>query len=236
MTEELIKLFECENRFEVRKELNRITDSLRLELLVELNRIYYFEYLLKKLSEKVGSKPTSSEIKKIKEIKESEFYEPLAEFFLMNIYSLKNNLLEYSEGILKVENIYPEAYWFLNDESFVFEEILLEKLDEFLKKQNKQIENEAIDLSDTSSTEKIIYLQKLGIIDFLRTQQPFVSVPDKVSQVISAITGINIDSVRPMVRPIVNNDFANRRNPLNSRKPTDKVTKQLIHIGFNETN
>jgi hypothetical protein len=97
----------------------------------------------------------------------------------------------------------------------------------------KQPEPEAIDLSDTTATEKIIYLHKLGVIDFLRTQQPFISVPDKVSQVISAFTGINIDTVRPMVRPIINNDFEDRKNPLNSQKPVNKVTKQLIQIGFN---
>jgi len=95
-----------------------------------------------------------------------------------------------------------------------------------------------IDLSDTIAIDKIIYLQKLGVIDFLRSQQPFVSVPDKVSQVLSAITGINIYSIRPMLRPIMNKDLEHGKNPLNSKNAVDRVEKQLIRIGFNldETN
>lgn len=101
------------------------------------------------------------------------------------------------------------------------------------KKANKTPDvNELLDLSDTSGVDKIIYLQQLGIIDFLRTKQPFISVPDKVAQVVSAITGIKLDTVRPMVRPILNNDFAEQRNPLNSKKAVERVKDKLINIGF----
>lgn len=97
---------------------------------------------------------------------------------------------------------------------------------------------EAIDLSDIKAIDKILFFYKLGIIDFLRGQQPFTSVPDKVSQIISAITGINIDSVRPMVRPLINNDLDDNKNPLNSKNAVNRVEKHLINIGFNpnETN
>lgn len=111
---------------------------------------------------------------------------------------------------------------------------------EYLKRwiiENKsnilKVELPEIDLSDTIATEKIIYLQKLGVIDFLRSQQPFISVPDKVSQVLSAITGIKIDSIRPMLRPIINKDSEHSKNPLNSKNAVARVEKQLIRIGFN---
>ena len=96
-----------------------------------------------------------------------------------------------------------------------------------------KVEEPASDLSDTSATEKIIYLQKLGVIDFLRSKQPFISVPDKVSQVLSAITGVKIDSIRPMVRPIINKDPEHSKNPLNSKNAVERVEKQLIKMGFN---
>ena len=102
------------------------------------------------------------------------------------------------------------------------------------KFENKgDVEIPLLDLSDTTATEKIIYLEKLGIIDFLRSKKLFLSVPDKVSQVISAITGIKVESVRPMVRPIINNDFENKNNPLNSPKAVERVEKKLINIGLN---
>jgi hypothetical protein len=117
----------------------------------------------------------------------------------------------------------------------------LDYLQEWIKEKKASIikpEFNEIDLSDTSATEKIIYLEKLGVIGFLRSQQPFVSVPDKVSQVLSAITGINIYSIRPMLRPIMNKDPEHSKNPLNSKNAVARVEKQLIKIGFNldETN
>lgn len=115
----------------------------------------------------------------------------------------------------------------------------IQKLKELIENESIQRnEPEVIDLSDTKDIDKILYLQKLGIIDFLRGQQPFTSVPDKVSQILSAITGIKIDSIRPMVRPIINNDLDDSKNPLNSKNAVGRVQKQLINIGFNlnETN
>ncbi len=46
----------------------------------------------------------------------------------------------------------------------------------------------AIDLSDTNNTEKIIMLTQLGILDFLKEQQPFLNV-NALASVISGITG-----------------------------------------------
>lgn len=98
------------------------------------------------------------------------------------------------------------------------------------------IEPEAIDLSDTTATEKIIYLYKLGIIDFLIAKQPFQSSTNSLATVLSAITGINAETkhIQSMLNPIINKEAGQKNNPLNSKKTVLKVETQLINIGFNQ--
>ena len=153
-------------------------------------------------------------------------------------FDLSNKLISDSYTIIflrdKVNDEINEKLDYYNSLLSELQSIIESEYDKIKIEDKIEInEPEAIDLSDTTATEKIIYLHKLGVIDFLRTKQPFISVPDKVSQVISAFTGIKIDSVRPMIRPILNNDFEDRKNPLNSKNPVNKVTKQLNEIGFN---
>jgi hypothetical protein len=103
-----------------------------------------------------------------------------------------------------------------------------------LEKETTKTEIEAIDLSDsTTATEKIIYLQKLGVIDFLRTKQPFISSINSLATVLSAVTGAKSGTIQPMLNAMLSKNVNNKNNPLNSQKPTKKVTNQLIQIRFN---
>lgn len=97
----------------------------------------------------------------------------------------------------------------------------------------KELEPEALDLSDTTATEKIIYLQKLGIIDFLKNKQPFNTSIRSLATVLSAITGANIGTIQPMINPMLSKGVSQKNNPMNSNKPVQKVQKQLNDIGFN---
>ena len=101
--------------------------------------------------------------------------------------------------------------------------------------QPQQPEPEAIDLSDTTATEKIIYLQKLGVIDFLRTKQPFLSSINSLATILSAITGVKPETkhIQSMLNPIISKEAGQKNNPLNSKNTVSKVEKQLINIGFN---
>lgn len=94
-------------------------------------------------------------------------------------------------------------------------------------------EEPSIDLSDTKGTEKIIYLQKLGVLDFLKDKQPFSTSTNSLASVLSAITGENQSTINPMINPIFNPNNNQKNNPLNTQKTVEKVDKQLINIGFN---
>ncbi|HLF50926.1 hypothetical protein [Flavobacterium sp.] len=97
----------------------------------------------------------------------------------------------------------------------------------------KVLEFEVIDLNNTTATEKIIYLQKLGIIDFLKAKQPFQSSTNSLATVLSAIIGEKATTIQPMINPIVSKDVDSKNNPLNSRKAVNRVEQQLVKMGFN---
>ena len=92
---------------------------------------------------------------------------------------------------------------------------------------------EEIDLSNSPATEKVIFLQKLGVIDFLRTKQPFSTSINSLATVLSAVTGEKSGTVQPMLNAMLSKNVDTRNNPLESKKPVNKVTQQLIKIGFN---
>ena len=96
-----------------------------------------------------------------------------------------------------------------------------------------EVEEVEIDLSDTSITEKIIYLQELGVIDFLKSKQPFLASTNSLATVLSAITGAKAGTIQSMINPILSKKIDDKNNPMNSKKPVNRVQKQLNSIGFN---
>ncbi|SEA96569.1 hypothetical protein SAMN05443667_113106 [Flavobacterium gillisiae] len=95
---------------------------------------------------------------------------------------------------------------------------------------NKLVES-LLDLSDSTATEKIIYLQKLGVIDFLRKKNN-ISI-NGLASALSAITGEKATTIQSAINPIISKDAGQKNNPLNTDKTVKKVEKQLINIGFN---
>ena len=120
-----------------------------------------------------------------------------------------------------------------NNDSLIIEMFFDDINFESDKKNN---EPEAIDLSDTSTTEKIIYLKKLGVLDFLKDQQPFLSSTNKLATVLSAITGAKPTTIQSMINPIFSKNIENKNNPLNSVKTVKKVEHRLIDIDYNVNN
>lgn len=93
-------------------------------------------------------------------------------------------------------------------------------------------EPEAIDLSNTKAIDKILYLHKLGVIDFLNTKIPFNTSVNKLATILSAITGEKSGTLQPMLNPMNNKNVDNSNNPLNSIPAVNRVENQLIKIGF----
>lgn len=88
-----------------------------------------------------------------------------------------------------------------------------------------------IDLSDTSAVQKVLYLHKLGIIDFLRNNNN-ASI-NALASILSAITGEKLETLQSYLNPIISPTAGQKNNPFNSVKNIQKVEKQLINAGFN---
>ena len=96
----------------------------------------------------------------------------------------------------------------------------------------KQTKEYSIDLSDAKITEKIIMLHELGILDFLRKQEPFNMSINSLASVLSAITGNNQKTIQSYINPIFSKKTSQKNNPLTKEKTKQKVLKILNQIGF----
>lgn len=104
-----------------------------------------------------------------------------------------------------------------------------DKMLEFLKSRKpQQTELEPLDLSDTKAVEKIIYLNELGIIDFLRSKPEFASSTNLMATVLSAITEEKAGTLQTSLNRIIKNDIDDKNHPYRTEKTVNKVRQILI--------
>lgn len=101
------------------------------------------------------------------------------------------------------------------------------------KSNNLKVEELEIDLSETTTSEKIIYLYKTGVLGFLVKMEPFNTSTNKLASLLSAITGENHSTIQSAINPIINKDSGQKNNPLNTEKTVSIVEHQLIKLGCN---
>ena len=94
--------------------------------------------------------------------------------------------------------------------------------------QPQQPEPEPLDLSETSAVEKIIYLNELGIIDFLKSKPEFTLSTNLMATVLSAITDVKATTLQTSLNRLINNDTADKNHPYRTKKTVDKVRQTLI--------
>lgn len=75
-----------------------------------------------------------------------------------------------------------------------------------------------------------MYLNELGIIEFLKQKYPDVS-QNKLASVLSRITGVK--NLRPTLQAMESDhNRINPKNPYNNKKTATRVKTQLIQWGF----
>ena len=100
---------------------------------------------------------------------------------------------------------------------------------------NKNINDNIIDNFENfniSNIKKIIYLNELGIIDYLKSKEPFNTSINSLAKIISTIIGANPTSIQPILNAMFGNQVNEKNNPLNSEKNVAIVREYLINIGF----
>lgn len=125
-------------------------------------------------------------------------------------YSLK--IIDDENAIL-VKNVTPEQ---LNH----LENIIDEEIDE------------GSDLTKLKIPKRILFLDELGILDFLMKKPTFNNNSNKLARVLSPILGKRIDSIYTYTHPIHNPESNQERNPRNNSDNVDFVKQELNNIGY----
>lgn len=85
---------------------------------------------------------------------------------------------------------------------------------------------------NSKATEKLIMLEKMGIIDFLRENKDFIGSTNLMSKFLSQITGEKTSTIQPSLSAIINNDLDNKNNPFSRVKTVEKATQKLASLGI----
>lgn len=146
-----------------------------------------------------------------------------------------NNEMERSNkraGLIKYEKIIE----------FIKSEIELEKkiLERFQPQQTTapELGNPELDFSDNSDKVKLIMLEKLGIIEYIKTIQTKPNTISHTSEILSAITGIETKTLNtylyPMLRPY--RDDEDKNSPYKNPENLEKAERELIKLKIKNTN
>ena len=89
-----------------------------------------------------------------------------------------------------------------------------------------------IDHSESSLAAKIIALNEVGIIDFLRKKEPFNMSTNSLAEYLSLCLGENATSIQSCINPMISEGVQQDNSPYKSEKNIKKVKQKLINIGL----
>lgn len=103
----------------------------------------------------------------------------------------------------------------------------------FLETKKLEFETEStfpelLDLSETSAVKKIIYLNELGIIDFLKSKPEFIGSTNLMATFLSAITGVKTSTLQPSLNKLISEDIDDQRHPYRTQSTVNEVRQTLI--------
>lgn len=89
-----------------------------------------------------------------------------------------------------------------------------------------------IDHSESSLAAKIIALNEVGIIDFLREKEPFNLSTNSLANYLSLCLGEKATSIQPCINPMINEGVQQDNSPYKSENNVKMVKQKLINIGL----
>ena len=84
--------------------------------------------------------------------------------------------------------------------------------------------------SDSKLTEKIIALDEMGVLDFLKAKEPFNMSTNRLAEYLSLCLGQKASSIQSYINPIINKSDQTK-SPYNTEKTVEKTRHKLIQIG-----
>lgn len=93
-------------------------------------------------------------------------------------------------------------------------------------------EYDSLNSSDSSAVKKIIYLNELGIIDFLRTKTKVGISNGNLASALSEITGVKASTIKSSLNRLPKDHKIDNKHPYYTTKTVDNVKNHLIKLGF----
>lgn len=185
---------------------------------IEIYELNYQERMIEFMSKNNGSKEIDFLIQELNSIK-------------FNPDSSKQNIpKEYHEEIKRS---------FKRQEEFILEKVDLLDYDVIEENSKYSYEirpftNQAknSDKSILSATEKVIYLELLGVTDFIRSKAKNNISTNQLSEIIGLITGENNTTIQSYLNPIGNPNVEQRRNPMNKTDKVKAIRLKLAELQF----
>lgn len=138
-------------------------------------------------------------------------------------------IIEYQKSELEEKEEIDINKWLMEANLSSYKKIIL-----FLETRKLELEPESnltepLDLSESSAVEKILYLNELGIIDFLRTKTEFTGSTNLMATFLSAITGEKATTLQTSLNRLVNKDTEDKNHPYRTIKTVEKVKQSLLN-------
>jgi hypothetical protein len=135
--------------------------------------------------------------------------------------------------IFESKNTVPDILLWerLQVSSYKIMEFLKQRKQELEKDLNptpEKLEHEPLDLSNTSAVEKIIYLNELGIIDFLRTKPEFMGSTNLMATFLSDITDVKVTTLQSSLNRLINEDTEDKNHPYKAKGTANKIRQTFI--------
>lgn len=145
------------------------------------------------------------------------------EFYLLEV-GISTHIICW-KAVSRDNYIFYEEY--LNNLINFLEEEFLDS--DILTKLEKEIPQ--MELFTANKSEKIVYLEQLGVLNFLRGKEPFNTSTNALAQAVSRFTGIKTGTVQSYLNPMNNSDLNQKNNPLTNKR-IDKIKDELLKLGF----
>ncbi len=144
------------------------------------------------------------------------------------------------DGILSTENYELVEMIFEGMADFLYDIDELIRYKENISKTNNvaqgeneiEEQDELIDYSESNNISKIIFIQKLGLIEYMRSLSPFNTSINSLANALSGVTGIKPTTLQPMLNAMLSKGTSEKNNPLKSIKTVNVVVNKLTNIGY----
>lgn len=220
------------------KKIYEITNNLDLFLLKTLKKEFALHYLKKALR-------LAKELEGLVPSTQSEY-----DHTAYNASILMRQYLDERKGS-EVDLVNEQLDIIIGDKEYVLVEYIFEGMADFLYdideliryKENinkteslshdeTELDNELIDYSESNNISKIIFLQKLGVIEYMRGLPPFNTSINSLANALSGVTGVKTVTIQPMLNAMLNEGTSDKNNPLKSTKTVNVVVNKLVNIGY----